>query len=64
MAETIEYIVTPAVVVTFIGGYMDSIVDDLFWFSIPTPVWWLIFYLIFLGAEPDRHRERCFGSPW
>src|SRR5262245_59279060 len=48
VAESIEYIVTQAVVVTYIGSYMQSIVDDLFGVSIAQPVWWLIFYVIFL----------------
>ncbi|HEU4421473.1 MAG TPA: ethanolamine permease [Pilimelia sp.] len=48
VAESIEYIVTPAVIVTFIGTYMDSIASDLLGFSLPQPVWWLIFYAIFL----------------
>ncbi|MCP2324471.1 ethanolamine permease [Hamadaea flava] len=48
VAESIEYIVTPAVVVTFIGSYLQSIVDDLVGVSIPQPVWWLICYAIFL----------------
>jgi ethanolamine permease len=48
VAESIEYIVTPAVIVTFIGSYMNSITDDLFAFTMPAPVWWLIFYAIFL----------------
>src|SRR5688500_19352694 len=33
VAESIEYIVTPAVIVTFIGSYMDQISDDLFGFT-------------------------------
>ncbi|HZN75634.1 MAG TPA: ethanolamine permease [Micromonosporaceae bacterium] len=48
VAESIEYIVTPAVIVTFIGQYMDTITTDLFGLSLPQPVWWLIFYVIFL----------------
>jgi ethanolamine permease len=51
VAESIEYIVTPAVVVTFIGSYMQSIVDDLFGVSIAQPIWWLIFYAIFLALN-------------
>jgi ethanolamine permease len=51
VAESIEYLVTPAVIVTFIGQYMQSIVDDLFGVSIPQPIWWLIFYAIFLGLN-------------
>jgi ethanolamine permease len=48
VAESIEYLVTPAVIVTFIGQYMQSIFDDLFGISIAQPIWWLIFYAIFL----------------
>jgi ethanolamine permease len=51
VAESIEYVVTPAVIVTFIGSYMDQISDDLFGFTLPQPVWWLIFYAIFLGLN-------------
>jgi ethanolamine permease len=51
VAESIEYIVTPAVIVTFIGSYMQSIVDILFHVVIPLPVWWLIFYVIFVGLN-------------
>lgn len=48
VAESIEYIVTPAVIVTFIADYMQSIVDDLFGVSIAQPIWWVVFYAIFL----------------
>lgn len=51
VAESIEYIVTPAVIVTFIAQYMQSIVDNLFGLEIPQPAWWLIFYLVFLGLN-------------
>ena len=51
VAETIEYVVTPAVVVVGIGGYMNSISDDLFGFTLSQPVWWLIFYVIFVGLN-------------
>ena len=51
VAETIEYVVTPAVVVTFIGSYMQTIFDDLFGWNIAQPVWWLIFYVIFVGLN-------------
>lgn len=51
VAESIEYIVTPAVIVTFIAQYMQSIVDTLFGVSIAQPIWWLIFYLIFLALN-------------
>src|SRR3954466_13717351 len=51
VAETIEYVVTPAVVVVGIGGYMQSISDDLLGFTLSQPVWWLIFYVIFVGLN-------------
>src|SRR5215211_9515685 len=43
LGENMEYILTPAVIVVGIGGYMDAIADDLFGFTLPQPVWWLIF---------------------
>ena len=51
VAETIEYVVTPAVVVVGIGGYMNAISDDLFGFTLSQPVWWAIFYAIFVGLN-------------
>jgi ethanolamine permease len=51
VAESIEYIVTPAVVVTFIAQYMQSIFDGLFGVNIAQPIWWLIFYALFLGLN-------------
>jgi ethanolamine permease len=51
VAETIEYVVTPAVIVVGIGGYMNAITDDLFSFTLSQPVWWLIFYVIFVGLN-------------
>jgi ethanolamine permease len=48
VAETIEYVVTPAVIVVGIGAYMNSISDDLFGFTLSQPLWWAIFYAIFV----------------
>ena len=48
VAETIEYVITPAVIVVGIGAYMDSISDDLFGFTMAQPLWWLVFYAIFV----------------
>jgi ethanolamine permease len=48
VAETIEYVVTPAVVVVGIAGYMQSIFIDLFDVNINVSIWWLIFYAIFV----------------
>jgi ethanolamine permease len=62
VAETIEYVVTPAVVVVGIGAYMSSISDDLFGFTLSQPVWWLIFYAIFAGLN-FIGVEASFHSP-
>ena len=48
VAETIEYVVTPAVIVAGIGFYMQTIFRDLFDMSPPLWGWWLIFYAIFV----------------
>jgi ethanolamine permease len=51
VAETIEYVITPAVIVVGIGSYMSSISDDLFGFEMAQPLWWLVFYAIFVGLN-------------
>jgi ethanolamine permease len=51
VAETIEYVITPAVIVVGIGGYMGSISEDLIGLELSEPVWWAIFYAIFVGLN-------------
>lgn len=51
LAETIEYVVTTAVVVLFSGYYADAITSDLLGFSLPAWVWWVILYVIFVGLN-------------
>lgn len=51
LAESMEYILTPAVIVVGIGGYMGSITNDLLGISLAAPVWWAIFYAIFVGMN-------------
>jgi ethanolamine permease len=51
VAETIEYVVTPAVIVYGIGGYMQSIFIDLFDVDIATWIWWAIFYALFVALN-------------
>ena len=48
IAENIEYVLTPAVVVYFIGTYMTAIVGTPNAFQ---PVWWIIGYVIFVGLN-------------
>jgi len=51
LAESMEYILTPAVIVVGIGGYMGSIADDLIGLQLATPIWWAVFYAIFVGMN-------------
>jgi ethanolamine permease len=51
VAETIEYVVTPAVIVTFAASYLESIFNSWFDASPPTWAWWLILYAIFVGLN-------------
>ncbi len=55
-AETIEYVVTTAVVVWFSGVYADSaltllIGGDTATGTLPPWVWWLILYAVFIGLN-------------
>jgi ethanolamine permease len=48
LAENMEYILTPAAIVVFIGGYMGAIFgtsENL------APLWWFGFYLLFVGLN-------------
>jgi ethanolamine permease len=47
LGENMEYILTPAVIVVGIGGYMDAIFPDV----LPLPMWWLVFYAAFVGLN-------------
>ncbi|HAM25546.1 MAG TPA: amino acid ABC transporter permease [Microbacteriaceae bacterium] len=51
LAETIEYVVTTAVVVLFSAYYADAITKDLLGFSMPGWVWWIVLYVIFVGLN-------------
>ncbi|HEY7401513.1 MAG TPA: amino acid permease [Actinomycetota bacterium] len=56
LAENMEYVITPAVVVAAMGVLMHDIVVDLFdvvgepWWN-SEPFWWAIFYVIFVGIN-------------
>ncbi len=48
VAENIEYVLTPAVIVYFIGAYLTAI------FQTPAalqPLWWLLGYIVFVGLN-------------
>ena len=44
LAESIEYILTPAVIVFFIGSYMTAIFET----PAAQPLWWAAAYAVFL----------------
>ncbi len=50
-AETIEYVITTAVVGVFAGLYADAILQDLFGVSWPLWLWVIIFYAIFVALN-------------
>src|SRR5436190_23123051 len=48
LAESIEYILTPAVIVYFIGTYMTAIFETPAAYQ---PVWWIVSYALFLALN-------------
>jgi ethanolamine permease len=51
LAENMEYVLTPAVIVVGIGGYMGAIFNDLFGLDLAAPIWWLVAYALFVGLN-------------
>ncbi|MGE3314072.1 MAG: amino acid permease [Planctomycetaceae bacterium] len=59
LTDTIEYVITPPVIVYFIGGYMQTLsvqVEQLLALpavlsTMPVWVWWLVFYLVFVAIN-------------
>jgi ethanolamine permease len=55
LAETIEYVMTAAVVVYFSSAYADAILSDLVGYSLDAHglmwVWWLALYVIFVAIN-------------
>jgi len=51
VAETIEYVVTPATIISFAAIYLDSIAESWFGTSMALWLWWLILYVIFVGLN-------------
>lgn len=48
ITDACEFVLTPAVVVYFIGGYLNTL-EPLK--GVPVPVWWVLFYLVFVGVN-------------
>lgn len=51
LAENMEYVLTPAVIVVAIGGYLGAIFNDLLGIHVSEPVWWLMAYAVFVGLN-------------
>ncbi len=51
LAENMEYVLTTAVIVVGIGGYLGAVVNDLTGMSIAAPIWWAVAYGIFVGLN-------------
>ena len=47
VTDTIEYVITPAVIVVGIGGYLDAMLPS----ALPLWAWWLISYAIFVAIN-------------
>ena len=48
LAENVEYVLTPAVIVFFIGSYLTGIFETPDSFQ---PVWWVLAYIAFVGLN-------------
>jgi len=48
LCENVEYVVTPAVVVFFIGSYLTGIFETPAAFQ---PAWWILGYIVFVGLN-------------
>jgi ethanolamine permease len=48
LAESIEYVVTTAVVVYFAADYADGALNAFTGANLPMPIWWLVLYAVFI----------------
>lgn len=48
ITDACEFVLTPAVVVYFIGSYLNSLPLLA---GVPVPVWWVLFYIVFVGIN-------------
>jgi len=46
LTDTIEYVITPAVIVYFIAGYMENLIP-----GVASYVWWILFYAVFVAIN-------------
>ncbi len=48
ITDACEFVLTPAVVVYFIGSYLNSLGPLQ---AVPVPIWWVLFYVVFVGIN-------------
>ncbi|MBD2035964.1 ethanolamine permease [Leptolyngbya sp. FACHB-321] len=48
ITDACEFVLTPAVIVYFIGSYLNTL-EPLK--GVPIPVWWVLFYVVFVGIN-------------
>ena len=46
ITDACEFVLTPAVVVYFIGAYLQTLLP-----AVPVPVWWVLFYVVFVAIN-------------
>jgi ethanolamine permease len=51
LAETIEYVATTGVIVYFSAGYANGITGALWDFTMPTWIWFIILYVVFIALN-------------
>ena len=51
LSATAEYVLLPAILVIAIGRYAGSVATSWFGLSLPEPVWWGIFYAVFVALN-------------
>jgi ethanolamine permease len=57
LGENMEYVLTPAVIVVGIGGYLGAVFGTPDSFA---PLWWLAAYLVFRGLRGHRTSQSRF----
>jgi ethanolamine permease len=51
LSATAEYVLLPAILVIAIGRYAGSVAENWFGLSVPEPVWWALFYVLFVALN-------------
>lgn len=51
LAVAVEFVLGPAVIVVGIGGYVGTIINSAFGIDVPVPIWWLVFFAVFVGIN-------------